>query len=128
MARALGNLYVVRYRSESGGATQVVVSVRSGATHSVSDPFPVSLPDANSVRQPDIVAGSGFWASEAGLSLGLATTYLALCALVVAVVGRAAPAISAERRGRTVGDDSLLHRVSERLVHWIDRTFADADA
>ncbi|WP_237172372.1 vWA domain-containing protein, partial [Prescottella equi] len=121
VARALGNLYVVRYRSESGGATQVVVSVRSGATHSVSDPFPVSLPDANSVRQPDIVAGSGFWASEAGLSLGLATTYLALCALVVAVVGRAAPAISAERRGRTVGDDSLLHRVSERLVHWIDQ-------
>ncbi|WP_420879835.1 type II secretion system F family protein [Rhodococcus sp. (in: high G+C Gram-positive bacteria)] len=120
-ARALGNLYVVRYRSESGGETQVVVSVRSGATHRVSDPFPVTLPGADRMSQPDVMAANGFWTSGTGLGLGLVATYLALCALVVAVVGKAAPGISAERRGRGAGDDSLLHRVSERLVQWIDQ-------
>ncbi|NKS50357.1 VWA domain-containing protein [Rhodococcus hoagii] len=120
-ARALGNLYVVRYRSESGGDTQVVVSARSGAAHRVSDPFPVTLPDAHPMSQPDTTAADGFWSSRIGLGLGLVATYLALGALVLAAVGKPTPGISAERRGRAAGDDSLLHRLSERLVHWIDQ-------
>lgn len=122
VARALGNLYVVRYRSESGGDTAVVVSVRSGGVHRVSEPFPVSLPAATPQAVADSDAAQGFWSTRTGLVLGLAAVYVALAALVRSVVGKSAPGISAERRGRAGPSHSLLHRLSERLVARIDQT------
>lgn len=122
VARALGNLYVVRYRSESGGGdTQVVVSVRSGAAHVVSEAFPVVLPGAAAPPVRDTSATGGVFASTTGLVLGLAASYLAMAALVVAAMGKAPAPVSADRRGRTAATDSTLHRVSERLVQWIDQ-------
>ncbi|QCQ90662.1 type II secretion system F family protein [Rhodococcus sp. SGAir0479] len=119
VARALGNLYVVRYRSDAGGDTEVVVSVHSGADRRVSAPFPVTLPKSAPAVMPDRAAAEGFWTTRNGLGLGLVAVYLALAAAVLAV-GRAAPPISAERRGRGPGEDSVLHHVAERLVQWID--------
>lgn len=120
-ARALGNLYVVRYRSEANGDTQVVASVRSGAAGRVSDPFPVTLPGV--VPTPSVVAGAvdGFFTSSTGLVIGLLACYSALAGGVLAVAGRAPARISAARRGRQDGRDSMLSRFAERLVQWIDQ-------
>ncbi|MCA1008755.1 type II secretion system F family protein [Rhodococcus hoagii] len=120
-ARALGNLYVVRYRSEVGGDTQVVVSVRSGMAHRVSDPFPVTLPAAASTPPTDTSAAHGFLASSTGMVIGLLACYLALAGGALAVVGKAPARISAERRGRQEGRESVLSRFAERLVQWIDQ-------
>lgn len=121
VARALGDLYVVRYRSDSGGSTQVVVSVRSGALNHVSAPFPVALPDAPPPPAPDTSAAQGFFASQTGMVLGLLACYLALAGGVLAVVGKSPARISAARRGREGNQESALASVTERLVQWIDQ-------
>ncbi|MFM1726397.1 type II secretion system F family protein [Rhodococcus sp. PAM 2766] len=120
-ARALGNLYVVRYDSESGGETQVVVSVRIGTAHRVSDPFPVTLPASASVLPAQTSTAHGFFASSTGMVIGLLACYLALAGGALALVGKAPARISAERRGRQENQDSVLSRFAERLVQWIDQ-------
>ncbi|WP_430332007.1 type II secretion system F family protein [Rhodococcus sp. ACT016] len=120
VARALGNLYVVHYKSKSGGFTQVVVSVRSGAVNQVSAPFPVTLPDASAPPNVDTSAADGLFASTTAMVLGLLACYLALVGGVLAVAGKAPARISPERRGRAENQESALSRFAERLVQWID--------
>lgn len=121
VARALGNLYGVRYESESGGATQLVVSVRSGTMHHVSAPFTVTLPDRPVPQAPETSASHGFFASSTGIVTGLLACYLALACVALAVSGIAPARISAERRGRGEDAESSLSRFAEQLVQWIDQ-------
>lgn len=121
VAHALGNLYVLRYRSETDGNTQVVVSVRSGSVQQVSPPFSLMLPDTDSGPTAVPPAPHGFLASQAGMALGLVACYVALAAVALAITGTPAPRISAARGATKPDGESFISKLAERMVRLIDQ-------